>query len=94
MLERGILERSQHSIHPGLVARPLSFEPLKNISIDAQRHRRFGWHCLQTPADNTPHDMLDLGFGVLVGKFDVLILHALNRRCDSGTAGSIGALSP
>ena len=33
MLDRGIPERPQYSIDFGLVARPLRFKPLKNISI-------------------------------------------------------------
>lgn len=80
MLERGILERSQHSIHPRLITRPLGLKPLKDISIDAERHRCFGWYCFEASADDPAHDMLDLSFGMLLSKFDLVVFHAFDTN--------------
>ncbi len=47
-LLRGIPEGPQDRVDASLIPRPLGFEPLQHISVDAQRHRGLGGEGFQT----------------------------------------------
>jgi hypothetical protein len=64
-LKRSVPECSQHGIDPRLIPRALCLEPSQNIGVEAQSYGRFRRYWLQPPANNTAHDMADVGLRML-----------------------------
>ena len=60
-----ILEGPEYCVYARLIARALGLEPLKHISVDAQRYRCFARDGLQTPARDSTDDMLDVSLWML-----------------------------
>ena len=65
-LGRRVSERAQHRIHACLIPGALSFEPLKNVLIKAQRYQRLRRCRLQAATNDASNNVLHVGLGMLL----------------------------
>ena len=78
LLERGIFERSQNGIDPGLISPALRLEPFQYVRIHSKRDRRLRVRGLEALAHDATDDVPHVSLRVLRRYLDLTIRHGTN----------------